>query len=253
MAWAIERKLPTREKFVLLMLSNYASNERGDCYPSLNRLCDDTGMSRNTVIEAIKAMESVGLMTIQRRTQDGVNLPNVYRLNFAWSSRMGSAADALRGGGSPDEPLARQPDGGGSPDEPKPVIQPITKKKENAGAKSAVLFDKETGQFTGTDAHLQRWTQAYPGVNVENELLRAGCWMLANPANAKQNNLRFLTNWMSRADKRPAPALVNSASRPQTRLERNAERARELIGTASSSYQTGERNVFDVEARQVGF
>jgi hypothetical protein len=38
-------------------------------------------MSRDTVIRAIKSLEDAGFLTIVRRTMDGINLPNVYRLN----------------------------------------------------------------------------------------------------------------------------------------------------------------------------
>lgn len=80
MAWATEQKLPTREKFVLIMLANYASNDSWDCHPSVNTLADDTGMSRDTVMRAIKTLESAGRVRVIRRTVEGINLPNVYRL-----------------------------------------------------------------------------------------------------------------------------------------------------------------------------
>lgn len=80
MAWATEQKLPTREKFVLIMLANYASNDLWDCHPSVNTLADDTGMSRDTVMRAIKTLELDGFVRVIRRTVEGINLPNVYRL-----------------------------------------------------------------------------------------------------------------------------------------------------------------------------
>lgn len=80
MAWATEQKLATREKFVLIMLANYAGNDQWDCHPSLNTLADVTGMSRDTVMRAIKSLETSGFVKIIRRTVDGINLPNIYRL-----------------------------------------------------------------------------------------------------------------------------------------------------------------------------
>ena len=82
MAWAIRQKLPTKEKFTLLMLANYASNEKGDCYPSINTLADETGMSRDSIIRALRSLESSGLIKIRKRMQDGVNLPNFYTLTL---------------------------------------------------------------------------------------------------------------------------------------------------------------------------
>lgn len=82
MAWAVDIKLPVKEKITLLMLANYASNENGDCYPSINTLADVTGMSRDSVMRAIKSLEELGLLRVNRRQVEGVNLPNSYTLNL---------------------------------------------------------------------------------------------------------------------------------------------------------------------------
>lgn len=82
MAWAVQQELPMREKMVLLMLANYASNERGDCYPSISVLAKDCGAGKDTIIRAIKTLEDDGYLTIKRRQQEGVNLPNTYTLNM---------------------------------------------------------------------------------------------------------------------------------------------------------------------------
>ncbi|MND38620.1 hypothetical protein D3C76_47740 [compost metagenome] len=82
MAWAVEIKLPVKEKITLLMLANYASNDNGDCYPSINTLADATGMSRDSVMRAIKSLEEQNLLRVNRRQVEGVNLPNSYTLNL---------------------------------------------------------------------------------------------------------------------------------------------------------------------------
>lgn len=82
MAWAVQQDLPMREKMVLVMLANYASNERGDCYPSINALAKDCGAGKDTIIRAIKTLEEGGYLSINRRQQEGVNLPNTYTLNM---------------------------------------------------------------------------------------------------------------------------------------------------------------------------
>lgn len=81
MAWAVGQKLPTKEKIILLMMANYA-DENGKCWPSMNRLCDDTGMKKDSVIRAIKSLESLGLIETSRRKVEGVNLPNNYHLKM---------------------------------------------------------------------------------------------------------------------------------------------------------------------------
>ena len=81
MSLAISQNLPTKEKFILVMMANYA-DENLHCYPSIARLCSDTGMSKDSVIRAIKNLEDCGLVTVRRQKQNGVNLCNTYDLNL---------------------------------------------------------------------------------------------------------------------------------------------------------------------------
>ncbi|MEX6662458.1 helix-turn-helix domain-containing protein [Pseudomonas sp. W2-17] len=80
MAWAVEQKLPTREKFVLLMLANRTNHDTGRCDPSHRRLADDCGMSASTVKRAIQQLEEDGYLVIENRAFNAVKLPNQYRL-----------------------------------------------------------------------------------------------------------------------------------------------------------------------------
>lgn len=77
-----------------------------------------------------------------------------------------------------------------------------------------VTFDPATGSFFGLNGdHFGRWSRAYPAVDVEAEVLRAAAWVEANPANRKSNYLRFITNWLSRAqDKAPRVATAVGAA-----------------------------------------
>jgi biotin operon repressor len=120
MAWAAAQKLPTRDKFVLVMMANYA-DEIGKCWPSLNRLAAETSMSRSTVQLAIKALEAAGLLRIEHREQDGVSLPNHYFLKLT-----GVYRDPVHCTDSEEE-VYRQPVGGIPTVGTKPIIEPITK------------------------------------------------------------------------------------------------------------------------------
>lgn len=83
MAWAVKQSpAGSKEKFVLLMLANYASNENGDCHPSLTEICDATMLSRDSVIRALKSLEDVGLISVEKKRVGRVNLPNTYTLNL---------------------------------------------------------------------------------------------------------------------------------------------------------------------------
>ncbi|WP_349573092.1 helix-turn-helix domain-containing protein [Azotobacter salinestris] len=87
MAWAVDQKLPTLQKFVLLMLANRTNHDTGRCDPSHKRLADDCGMSVASVKRAIKALAEAGYLSVEGRTKNGEKQPNYYRLHL---DRVGS-------------------------------------------------------------------------------------------------------------------------------------------------------------------
>ena len=214
MSWAIGLKLPSRDKFVLLMLANYASNDAGDCYPSLGRLCEDTSMSRHTVIDAIKALAEAGALQVIRRTQDGVSLPNVYRLNLAFRG----SADAALGGSAADAPPVHELHGGSAATALKPINEP-KKKKEERRVREVVA---ESGRIAlEVDGELlASWASAFPALNVPMEVARAELWLNANPANRKSNYERFLLNWLTRAQDNAPRVAAQAQPRPASTSRR---------------------------------
>jgi biotin operon repressor len=137
MAWAVKQTLPSRDKFVLIMLANYA-DESGKCWPSLNRLASDTSTSKSTVQNAIRALEAAGVLAVQARTQDGVSLPNIYHLKLEVVYREpveGVPADTI--------PVYREPVGGVPGAGTKPINEPINQPvKRNYRSEAAVRFEE---------------------------------------------------------------------------------------------------------------
>ena len=135
MTWAIEQKLKTNEKMVLLMLANHNNGHTGQCNPSHKRLADECGMGKTALLTAIKRLEKEGYLNIIKQRFGDMNLPNQYHLNV---NKIGSSPNGL-----PYEPPSRsyEPpspsyappssfnEGGGSPlDEPETVItEPVRK------------------------------------------------------------------------------------------------------------------------------
>lgn len=87
MAWAVDQKLPTMRKFVLLMLANRTNHDTGRCDPSHKRIAEDCGMSIATVKRAIKELIADGFLSQENRTKNGEKQPNQYRLHL---ERVGS-------------------------------------------------------------------------------------------------------------------------------------------------------------------
>ena len=99
MTWAVRQELPVREKMVLLMLANRVNADTGRCDPSIQRLATDCGMSKDSVRRAITALAGRGLIEVLRRSREGVQLPNHYRIAAGPEDGIAPPADD----GDPDE------------------------------------------------------------------------------------------------------------------------------------------------------
>jgi hypothetical protein len=76
-----------------------------------------------------------------------------------------------------------------------------------------------------------KWADAFPGVNVLTELLRASVWLEANPRNRKTpaGMRRFIVNWLTRAQNQSRPnggGNGNFGHGGQQRSDANDEAAR---------------------------
>ena len=61
-SWAIAQDIPrTSEKFLLVMLANYADNQ-GYCYPSIDRLAMELSQDRKTVVKSMKSLMNYGFI-----------------------------------------------------------------------------------------------------------------------------------------------------------------------------------------------
>ena len=67
---------------ILLALARY-SNNKGTCYPSIETLSNDTGISTRQIMRIIKELEAANMITVHRA---GWNKPNVY--TFLYSDTM---------------------------------------------------------------------------------------------------------------------------------------------------------------------
>ena len=87
------RGVSPAEKLVLLALANYA-DERFQCWPSQERLAEDTELSARTVWGALKRLAEAGILSReQRKRQDGTRTTDVVTLHL---SPLATAANATR-------------------------------------------------------------------------------------------------------------------------------------------------------------
>lgn len=89
------------------------------------------------------------------------------------------------------------------------------KKEKKIGSTREVLpygdlVKKELGVIIADHELLAQWEQAYPGVNIRQQVLQAQSWLLANPEKKKKNFKKFLVNWLANASR----SNIISNSRP---------------------------------------
>jgi hypothetical protein len=90
------------------------------------------------------------------------------------------------------------------------------KAKAPASLPARLDFDFSKGIFLGpVGDHFERWRRAFPAVDLVAEVARAAEWLFTNPKNRKSDYLRFLTNWLGRAQDR-APRIGRTSSAPSS-------------------------------------
>ena len=86
MAWATSQKLEhATDKYLLIMLANYA-NADGECYPSVERISEDTAMDRKTVMKCLSNLIELGLVVDTGKRVGSRGNTKVIRLNANYST-----------------------------------------------------------------------------------------------------------------------------------------------------------------------
>lgn len=84
LTWAFAQPLASGEKFVLVVLADFA-DEAGSCYPSQARIASMTGHGVSTVARHLKSLEGAGYLSRTHRTKSGHRTSDRYVLNLATS------------------------------------------------------------------------------------------------------------------------------------------------------------------------
>lgn len=82
-------------------------------------------------------------------------------------------------------------------DKDKEIDKEIEKKKKKK--KTIAPSDKNPSLEAVLQTHRKEYSEAYPGIDLDQETAKAKAWMLSNPKNKKKNLARFLNNWLSKA------------------------------------------------------
>lgn len=203
MAAVIPLQLPTNDKFVLLMLANYA-DDNGKCWPSINRLSRDTGLSESSVRRCLHSLRDYsGIIAVQARVDsDGRQTSNNFLIDLSLCRRLALKDEG--GEGVTQTPPPVTVEGGGCHTDrgegvrltPEPISKNLSMNHKPQLDKIELTADG--WQNINPKTRLQ-WKSAYPAISIDQELEKARAWLSANPRNRKSNYERFLVNWFSRA------------------------------------------------------
>ena len=79
-----------------------------------------------------------------------------------------------------------------------------------------ITWDSVSGFQNVTDSHLVKWKDAYPAVNVDQQLKAIDVWLIANPKKAHKSNwMRCIINWLSREQDRGGNLPSNKVQKPE--------------------------------------
>ena len=77
------------------------------------------------------------------------------------------------------------------------------KKKRKVGQKQDMTYEDRVGGgfklIMADEAQLGQWGEAYPKIDILQQMKQAQTWLLANPEKKRTNFKRFLVNWFARA------------------------------------------------------
>ncbi len=85
------------------------------------------------------------------------------------------------------------------PEQPKPTpVKPETPKDRGGGVASRISFNRKTKSFDGmTPEILALLHEAFPGVNIQQQLKEMTLWLMANPH--RQGTQPFITKWLKKS------------------------------------------------------
>lgn len=75
----------------------------------------------------------------------------------------------------------------------------LSLRKEGKKEETSIYFDFIERRFFNIKIEdMASWRDAYPAVDIEQELKKTREWLLANPSKRKSNYRRFIVNWLSK-------------------------------------------------------
>jgi len=191
-------------------------------WPSQRVIADDLELTIQGVRNITRRLERKGWLSVAKPDRPGRGHAIEYRVTGPDTKVNGGLPISETKGSTASEPFDREkvnhhPKKGSTMVDPNTIQRTHT---EISSVPISISFDQESGRFVGlTSSRRRRWAEAYPDIDVAVEICQAEAWYVANPTRRKKNHARFLTNWLSRAEReqRYGNTEARQYQRPQQR------------------------------------
>lgn len=164
--------------------------ERGQLITGRKTLSVETGISEQSIRTCMERLKSTNEITTKSTSQYTI----ITLCNYETYQDKPSPANQQLTSGSTSHLTNDQP-----ADQP----QTTSKQSKQVNKPPLVRFDYEKSTLTGlTDEDFEKWAEAFPAVNIGQEVKSAEQWLSDNPTKRKKAVRRFLTNWLRRQQER---------------------------------------------------
>lgn len=163
------------------------TNDEGHCFPSINLLCGETGIGRTKIIETLKELHGMELISKSQRSAEGIQTSNIYKVYTSMPFVLGGSPRER--GGSPRErggfatrPLTKSSElntknmSVGN-ENPKKEQNPTPKRKPNPKQPSEALALSKELLVTVSEATGRKLVSKPTGRHI-NKLLKVGVSVL---------------------------------------------------------------------------
>lgn len=283
LAWACEQELPAMQKIVLVCLAHRMNHKTRRCDPSMERLAKDAGMSLRSVVSGLAALEKSGKVKRELRAAGGMKVSNAYTLMFADVQQVHDVVKEMHNDVQDVHP--------GNAGAALAVVQELhinkevltgKENKEILAPSSQSDSKPDRGKLLGTfpcvgkgarefsvfQVDADEWQEAYPGVDVRQELRAAKMWLMAHRKRQKtaRGMPAFLVAWFSRQQNSGGSNGFNQHATPirgryPTREEQTIQAVKDAVrdceqadrragfGSASDDYARDPESLFEWPGR----
>ena len=194
----LDKNLSAAERLVLMCLC-WHQGCNGSAWPSQETLSGELGISERNVRRLIQGLIAKGRVRISRPANQGRGMANTYVV--VPSEKGGQPCPPSESPKADNSaPLSGTKGGQNRPKRGAPVSSQHI--RNTVVAHDQIIYDPASNRFTGVTADRKAdWRQVHPTVDVERELLGAAIWWRDHPGRRRKDIPRFLSNWMSRAER----------------------------------------------------